>query len=225
MIDRLIVMFVLAVASFEVVAAETYRWEDEKGSVHYSDQLPPAGARNVTRTDIGGRVPPAQELPYRLQMAVNKSPVTLYVTDCGDPCDRARELLIQRGVPHTMLDATRREVQEALMALTSDELIVPVASIGGTVIKGFEEGQWNSALDAAGYPSYAMIEVTPYVPAPAGAPSDEGQVAGDGETDTAALDAEAQNAEEDIAEEPGLEDTESDLTEPPGELPGDEAEQ
>lgn len=166
MFDRILAVVVIAMASFPAVAAETYRWEDEKGAVHYSDQLPPEGARNVTRTKIGRNVADT-DLPYRLKIAVEKSPVTLYVTECGTPCRQARELLVKRGVPHTLLDAKERSVQEALLSLLgSNELIVPVASVGDTVLKGFESSQWNAALDAAGYPSYPMIEVKPHVPEP-----------------------------------------------------------
>ena len=166
MFDRMLAVLVIAMVSIPAVAAETYRWEDERGTVHYSDQLPPEGARNVTRTKIGRNVADP-DLPYRLKIAVEKAPVTLYVTECGTPCKQARDLLVKRGVPHTLLNAKERSVQEALLSLLgSNELIVPVASVGDTVLKGFESSQWNAALDTAGYPSYPMIEVKPYVPEP-----------------------------------------------------------
>ncbi len=165
MIVRLLILVVGVFSISASLAADTYRWEDEQGNVHYSDQSPPAGARNITRTRIhgeGGEEP----LPYRLQLAVDKAPVTLYVTDCGRPCRQARELLVGRGVPHTLLDASRADVQESLKKLTGGELEVPVIAVGATVVRGFEEGQWNAALDTAGYPSYPMIDVAPYRPGP-----------------------------------------------------------
>lgn len=177
MVFRFLIIVTFAVTSLEVLAGATYRWEDENGGVHYSDQLPPAEARNVTRTNIGGNIAD-QDLPYRLRIAVEKSPVTLYVTKCGTPCDKARELLVKRGVPHTLLDVSQRDGQAALLKLVGeDELVVPVASIGRTILKGFEAGQWNAALDAAGYPSFAMIDVKPNVPQP-GQPAN---AQGDGE--------------------------------------------
>jgi hypothetical protein len=49
------------------------------------------------------------------------------------------------------------------------------------VLRGFESGQWNSALDAAGYPSYALIKVESKLPSKgkkrAGANTDGDEVA------------------------------------------------
>jgi hypothetical protein len=153
-------LIVVAFVSFTAWAADAYRWEDAQGRVYYSDQLPPTGARNIQRThvdDNGNQEP----LPYRLQVAVDSSPVTLYVTDCGKPCDLARQLLVKRGIPHKMLDASNAEVQKDLAELLAGELEVPVLTVGDTILRGYQEGQWNSALDAAGYPSYAMIKIKP----------------------------------------------------------------
>ncbi|UCH48190.1 MAG: glutaredoxin family protein [Betaproteobacteria bacterium] len=178
MIFRLLILLFFGFVASLAIAGDTYRWEDEQGRVYYSDQPPPPGALNVRRTREYDDEE-QQALPYRLQVVVDKSPVTLYVTDCGEPCDRARELMIARGVPHTLLDASKPEVQEALVTLTNGQLEVPVVSIGTTVLRGFKEDQWNSALDVAGYPSYAMIEVRPYVPQPAEQSDSQGGEGGD----------------------------------------------
>ncbi len=181
MIIKSLSVLVVAFVSCVVFAADTYRWEDKEGRVYYSDQLPPTGARNIrrTRVDESGQ---EEELPYRLQVVVENSPVTLYVTQCGQPCDRAMKLLVQRGVPHSMLDASRADVQEQLLTLTGGEPEVPVVQIGETVLRGFEEQQWNSALDAAGYPSYAMIKVEPKKPG-------QGRQPATGETESSELSA------------------------------------
>jgi len=199
MIVKSLPVLLVAFVSCAVSAADTYRWEDKDGRVYYSDELPPTGARNIRRTRVeeGG---PQDELPYRLQVVVENSPVTLYVTKCGQPCDRARNLLVQRGVPHSMLDASRADVQEQLVALTGGQVEVPVVQIGKTVLRGFDEGQWTSALDAAGYPSYAMIKVKPK---------------------TASQGKQAATAESDVVTEPG--ETESTEFEP-DETVGEDAE-
>ncbi|NIO41050.1 MAG: DUF4124 domain-containing protein [Burkholderiales bacterium] len=163
MIVRVLILICVAFASAAAVAADTYRWEDEGGGVHYSDHLPPPGARNIRRTRLY-IWELEQVLPYTLQLAVERAPVTLYVTDCGEPCRMAREFLLDRGVPHTLLDASKADVQKALMKLTEGVLEVPVAEVGKTVLRGFEEGQWNVALDAVGYPRFAMIDVKPVEP-------------------------------------------------------------
>jgi len=173
MIERLLLMVVLAILSHTASGAEAYRWEDAAGNVHYSDELPPTGARNIQRTRIKGNTS-TESLPYQLQVAVSRFPVTLYVaTDCGEPCDLARDLLIQRGVPHTLLDASGYEVQQMLMALSKGELEVPVVKIGKRVLTGFEAGKWNLELDIAGYPATALIKVTPQTPQSAEQPAAE----------------------------------------------------
>ena len=163
MIVKSLPFLVFAFVSFTVSAADTYRWEDEQGRVYYSDQLPPANARNVRRAQVDGNESDEQ-LPYRLQVAVDSYPVTLYVTDCGKPCKQAGQFLAKRGVPHKTLDASSADVQEKLRALIGGDLEVPVLTVGKTVLRGFGEEQWNAALDAAGYPSYAMIKVKPKMP-------------------------------------------------------------
>jgi len=47
----LLLMAMLAAAS---VAAQQYRWTDEKGKVHYGDAPPPASAKNVQKKNLTG---------------------------------------------------------------------------------------------------------------------------------------------------------------------------
>jgi len=134
----------------------TYKWIDERGQIHYSDQ-PPSGAKKVEEKKLGGNVVDTSELPYALRDTVKKYPVTLYTTDCGEACDKARELLRTRGVPHTEKDPRVPEVSEELQKL-SGSLAVPVLQVGqGKALPGFEQGQWNRELDAAGYPKTSML--------------------------------------------------------------------
>jgi hypothetical protein len=143
--------------------AETYRWVDAEGKVHYSDRPPPASAKQVERRKSTAAKPGADEgqLPYVLQQAVKNFPVTLYITNCGDGCDRARKLLSKRGIPYTEKDAADAETQEEMKKLIGANLEVPILKVGRTVVRGIEEGQWNNALDAAGYPQTAVIPPRP----------------------------------------------------------------
>ena len=169
MINKLLIVGILifgcAAAGADEDRDKTYRWEDAKGNVYYSDLPPPAGARNISSARDNSEAP-TPELPYELQLAVKKFPVTIYITpDCGGPCDSASALLIGRGVPHTVLDPMQPDVNQKLNALTNGQPAVPVVEIGAIVVQGFEHGRWNAALDKAGYPRDAMISVTPNVPA------------------------------------------------------------
>lgn len=172
MIDKLLVVLVFVLCWSGVVVADTYRWEDADGNVYYSDMPPPAGATNIQRGRRAGDAA-AAPLPYELQLPVRNFPVTLYVTDCGDACDQARALLIERGIPHTLLDATKPDVQQAMKALPDGRLEVPLMTVGKIVRWGFQTERWNDALDTAQYPSEALIEVTPYVPPVASASTED----------------------------------------------------
>jgi glutaredoxin len=129
-----------------------YRWVDKDGKVHFSDSPPPESAKDVQQRRVGGGgVEP--ELPYATQQAARRNPVVLYTAaSCGDPCKQARELLRTRGIPYAERDPQLNvKDAEALTRLVGG-LEVPVIVVGSANVKGFEAGEWNSALDTAGYP-------------------------------------------------------------------------
>jgi hypothetical protein len=138
-------------------AAQLYRWVDADGRVHYTDQPPPREARSAERKRLGDR-PGTQGLPFALQEAVRKFPVVVYSSpECGDACKQGSAYLSKRGVPHTEKDARDPATGDALMKLTGGKLEVPVMTVGSSVLRGYEEGAWGRALDAAGYPSSAVL--------------------------------------------------------------------
>ena len=137
--------------------AEVYRWVDADGKVHYSDEPPPANIKQVEKKKTTGGKPSDAPLPYSLQQAVRNFPVTLYTSDCGEPCKRGGALLAKRGIPYTELNATDPVAREELRKLTGGPIEVPLLKVGRDVLRGFEEGRWNTSLDAAGYPQTAVI--------------------------------------------------------------------
>jgi len=177
----LLIMLMLTVAPAQ---AETYKWVDAEGRVHYSDQPPPPSARKSERKQLGDK-PGDIAMPYVLQQAVKNFPVTIYVYDCGDGCNRARALLVKRGVPHTSKDPLAPEVRDELKKLTAGQEVAPVLQVGRRILLGFEEARWNAALDDAAYPKTALVTVTPVqtkpaaaTPPPAPAPESESEPAG-----------------------------------------------
>ena len=105
------------------------------GKVHYSDQAPPANIKQVEKKKAAGGKPSETPLPYGLQQAVKNFPVTLYSSDCGDACTRARQLLVKRGIPYTEMDATDPETQEELRKLTGGPIEVPVLTVGRDAVE------------------------------------------------------------------------------------------
>jgi hypothetical protein len=163
------ILLMVLMSSALLAQAETYKWVDADGKVHYSDQPPPPSARKSERKRLGDK-PVDVPMPYILQEAVKNFPVTIFVYDCGDGCTRARALLAKRGVPHTVKDPLTPEMREELKKATGGDEVVPVLQVGRQVLRGFEEANWNAALDNAGYPKTALVPVTPIRAKPAAAP-------------------------------------------------------
>jgi glutaredoxin len=139
----------IALIAGSSVGAQLYRWVDEKGNVEWRDTPPPPNAKNVEQRNVGGNTIETSTLPYAVQQAVAKFPVTLWVFNCGEPCDRARAHLQKRGVPYTERDVQREP--DTLKKLTGS-LDVPVLLVGSKQLKGYLDTEWDAALDAAGYP-------------------------------------------------------------------------
>lgn len=166
-------LFFLMLLSGMAVAAGMYRWTDEHGKIHYTDTPPPLTARTAEERKLGDK-PGSGPVPYEIQQAVKKYPVTLFNSDCGAACVDAKALLGKRGVPFTEKIPEKNPTDaEALRKMTGGELLVPVLVVGTDTVKGFEEGQWNAMLDMAGYPKTSHLSRLPARPAPvagAGAP-------------------------------------------------------
>ena len=155
-----------AIFSAPLVAAQLYRWVDEKGNVEWRDTPPPPNAKKVEQRNVRGNTIQTGELPYSVQQAVKNFPVTLWLTDCGDLCDKARAHLNRRGVPHTERNG-QAEV-EAFKKASGGGMEVPLLFVGSNRLKGYLESDWDAALDTAGYPKTALVPLKPQPkPAPA----------------------------------------------------------
>ncbi|HMC13373.1 MAG TPA: glutaredoxin family protein [Gallionellaceae bacterium] len=135
-------------------ASELYRWVDNNGKVHYGD-TPEVDAEklkfSIPDTDAASGVDETN-LPYEVRLARKNFPVTLYVSEkCGEPCKQARDFLDKRHVPFAETELkTQEEFDDFKQKSGSDS--VPVLSVGRNWLKGFQAGQWQDELDAAGYP-------------------------------------------------------------------------
>jgi len=154
------ILLIMLISSAAAAQADTYKWVDPDGRVHYSDHPPPPG---VTKSEVKrlGDKPGDASIPYVLQQAMKYFPVTLFVYDCGEGCSKALDLLVKRGVPHTSKDPTAPGMREELKKVTGGDEVAPVLQVGRRVLRGFEEEAWNAALDNAGYPKTALVPVTP----------------------------------------------------------------
>lgn len=162
----------LVAASVSAGAAQLYQWKDAQGHTVYSDQAPPPSIRNAQQKAFKGNVIEIGE-SYNAKTAREKFPVTLYASACGIPCDQARQLLGERGIPFSGKDPQASPEAQAELKKLTGRLSVPVLIVGSERIDGFEAGQWQAILDRAGYPKSpsGSKPETPAAPAPASAPA------------------------------------------------------
>ncbi len=165
----------MAAASTQLAAAQLYQWKDTQGRMVYSDQPPPPNIRNAEQKSFKGNLIETGE-SYAVRSAREKYPVTLYASACGIPCDQARRLLSDRGIPFSNKDPQASPEAQAELQKLTGQLRVPVLVVGSDKINGFETGQWQAALDRAGYPKSAPPggnPVTTNAPAPTPSPSSD----------------------------------------------------
>lgn len=165
-----IAMGFTAVTLTQAGAQQMYRWVDKQGKVHYTQTPPPRdAAKSVEQRRLSSGAPPdgSSQMPFAVRQAVQNFPVSLYTApDCQQACTEARNLLNKRGVPFREISVTDEASSDGLKKVTGDAR-VPVMLIGRSMEKGFEEGAYNAALDAAGYPrTSAFTGKPPALPAP-----------------------------------------------------------
>lgn len=147
-----------------------YRWVDKDGKVQYSSEPPPADAANVTQKRMGGSGSDEGQMPFATREAMKRNPVTLYVSNnCGELCADGRNLLSQRGIPYTERNAESNPADAEKLKQIIGALQVPLLMVGDRPVKGFDQGNWNSALDGAGYPRTRL----PGQPVPRSTPAPE----------------------------------------------------
>lgn len=142
----------LGLSAAQVAAGQMYRWVDERGVVQYSDQPPPPRARKVETIRPRANVVEADKEGFEMRRARERNPVVLYVTDCGEPCDLAREFLAQRKIPHSRKNPQNVPEDAVELKQLAGVLEVPVIKVGGKHLKGFDPAAWEDLLGAAGYP-------------------------------------------------------------------------
>jgi glutaredoxin len=159
----------LAATSTSLAAAQLYQWKDAQGRMQYSDQPPPPEVRNAQQKAFKGSFIEVGD-SYAARSAREKFPVTLYTSACGAPCDQARQLLSERGVPFSSKDLQASEEARTEVQKLTGKMNVPVLLVGNDKIEGFEAARWQAMLDRAGYPKSPLPGRKPVAQPPA-APS------------------------------------------------------
>ena len=163
-------IFLLACLMATASQAQLYKWVDKDGKITYSDTPAPKEAKDVKPKSYSDNVTTtAGDLPYAVQDAMKRNPVTLYANACGAPCDGARALLGARGIPYTDRNPESDPAAlDALMVATGAQT-VPALVVGSRVLKGFLDVEWHDALTNSGYPraNPGLKPQAPAAPSPA----------------------------------------------------------
>ena len=154
LISMLLIISVLLLTA-PAQSAQLYQWKDAQGRVYYSDQQPPPSVKNATQKNFKGNFVEGGD-SFAGKSAREKFPVTLYSNACGVPCDQAKRHLEQRGIPYASKNPESGDDRAALLKLTGRSN-VPVLLVGTDKIDGYEVGQWDAALDKAGYPKAGVL--------------------------------------------------------------------
>ncbi len=161
-------LLVFALAALAAVPAlSQYKVIGPDGKVTYTDRAPsPRDGKVSTLGARGDTAANDNTLPLELRQAAGRYPVTLYSAGGAcEPCDAARALLRQRGVPFNEKLVTSGEDTEALQRLTGGRE-APTLMVGAQVLRGLAAEVWNSYLDSAGYPRESRLPQGYQYPAP-----------------------------------------------------------
>jgi glutaredoxin len=119
---------------------------------------------SLNRDGVNEVPTPQDTLPQELRLAATRFPVTLYsAADCP-PCDAARQLLVQRGVPFSERLIVSEDDAGAMERVLGART-VPSLTIGSQALRGLSQADWTAYLDAAGYPRESKLPDTWQAPA------------------------------------------------------------
>jgi glutaredoxin len=138
-------------------AQALYKVVGPDGKVTYTDR-PPSGAQSQVTplTPAGGPAPAEAALPLELRQVAARYPVTLYVVADCPPCDDARTLLRQRGIPYAEKLVASSEDGDALQRIAGTR-DAPTLTVGTQPLRGLAADVWNFYLDSAGYPRESRL--------------------------------------------------------------------
>lgn len=154
---RILLAVLVTLASSSIHAGGLFKWTDPAtGVTVYSSAPPPATVKSVEEKRVVPSTIETSRLPYAVQDTARRSPIVLYVSDCGEYCNAARAYLNERGLPYAERNPQQPEHAEQLKKVSGGTLEVPFLLVGSKSIRGFDEAQYAAALDAAGYPKASL---------------------------------------------------------------------
>jgi glutaredoxin 3 len=138
----------LACSSVAIEARTVVECIDADGTSSFRDSCPPGMAKKGEK-DLGGvgpRTDPA------LGGAALAYPIVLYTIPACDACDVLRHSLTSRGLPFKEYDVSDDAARQTELQERTGGMTVPSATVGESVISGYNRDALDAALQEAGYP-------------------------------------------------------------------------
>ncbi|NPV06159.1 MAG: glutaredoxin family protein [Syntrophaceae bacterium] len=137
------ILLFVALAAGLSGAATLYRWVDDKGVVHVSEN-PPEGKVNVAQAVVGedpAKEPAAGPSTEKREFRVRPGEVTIYTTPTCPWCHRAKAWFRDKRIRYREIDVTTDRQGLDEMVKISGQTGVPVIVVGDEVIVGFNQNR------------------------------------------------------------------------------------
>ena len=123
-------------------AATLYRWVDDKGVVHVSENLP-EGKMDVAQTVVGEETGKGTKDEEKKNFRVRPGEVTIYTTPTCPWCHRTKAWMRDKKIRYKEVDITTDKKGLEEMVRISGQTGVPVIVVGDEIIVGFNEKRLN----------------------------------------------------------------------------------
>jgi glutaredoxin 3 len=132
------------VTTSTLFAATLYRWVDDQGVVHVSEN-PPEGKMNVAQAVVGEAPDKGPTAPEgeKKEFRVRPAEVTIYTTPTCPWCHKAKAWFRDKKIRYKEIDVTSDRSGAEEMVRISGQTGVPVIVVGNEVIVGFRESRLN----------------------------------------------------------------------------------
>jgi glutaredoxin len=147
-------LLAIAALAAGLAHAEIFRWTDQAGRVHYSDNPPDQGKTSKVKIRVQSITGPATvtatNAPRQAPTSGMKDKVKLYTTAWCGYCKRAKAYLAQRGIGYDEVDVEASDQGRREFASLGGRG-VPVILVGAQRMDGFDQAGLAGMLQTAGY--------------------------------------------------------------------------
>ena len=134
-------LFIVATSTLSN-AATLYRWVDDQGVVHVSEN-PPEGKMDVAQAVVGEAPDKGPKAEEKKEFRVRPGEITIYTMPTCPWCHRAKAWLRDKKIRYKEVDVSTDKKGLEEMVRISGQTGVPVILVGTEVIVGFNESRLN----------------------------------------------------------------------------------